>query len=263
MWKSMPSVVKRRGQRGAINIGGTLMLGIAMVFISLGFIFLPITTTAVENLQAYVYTAFPTITASTFTGYTAVVGITPLLILVGFLTAGVVVGMMGIKTMKTGSGASVNPGALMLLSLSIMFISIGLIIMPVSLDGVSTVMANKDSISETASADTAVGVTTANYTLTERLYNDDTAEVISVSTNVVGDAPITIDSYTYPKLYLSSLTANVTRTATTEYYYADELAAFTGYYAILRVTPMLILIAFLSASVLSGFFGIRMMSRES
>ncbi len=126
-------------QRGAINIGGTMMLGIAMVFISIGFIFLPITTTASTSLMDYIYSGNVSTTASDFTGYTSVVGITPLLILVGFLTAGVVSGMMGIKIMKGGASGSTNPGALMLLGLSIVFVGIGLIIEPVALDGIASV----------------------------------------------------------------------------------------------------------------------------
>jgi len=127
-------------QKGAINIAGTMMLGIAMVFLSIGFIFLPITTDAAQDLLDYAYSANGTITDATFTGYTSVVGITPLLILVGFLVAAVVAGMMGIKVIKGGAGGSVDPGALMMLGLSIVFIGIGLIIEPVMLDGVASVV---------------------------------------------------------------------------------------------------------------------------
>jgi hypothetical protein len=130
-----------RSQTGGVNIGGIMMLGIAMVFLAIGFIFLPITTDASQDLLDYAYTGGSTINATdaTYTGYTAVVGITPMLILVGFLTAAVVAGMMGIKIIKGGAGGSVDPGSLMLLGLSIVFIGIGLIIEPVMLDGVSAV----------------------------------------------------------------------------------------------------------------------------
>ena len=127
-----------REEKGAVNIAGTMMMGIAMVFIAIGFIFLPITTDASQDLLDYTYSGNVTTAASTYTGFEAVVGITPLLILVGFLIASVVSGMMGVKVMKTGAG-SVNPGALMLLGLSIVFIGIGLIIEPVALDGISEV----------------------------------------------------------------------------------------------------------------------------
>lgn len=132
-------------QRGAMNIAGTLMLGIAMVFLAIGFIFLPITTDAAQDLLDYAYTSNANITDATYTGYTSVVGITPLLILVGFLTAGVVAGMMGIKIMKGASAGRADPGGLMLLGLSVVFIGIGLIIEPVMLDGISSVVHNDGS----------------------------------------------------------------------------------------------------------------------
>jgi len=127
-------------ERGAMNIGGIMLLSIAMVFLAIGFIFLPITTDASQDLLDYEYTDNATITDASYTGYTSVVGITPLLILVGFLTAAVVTGMLGIKIMKgAGGSANFDPGTLMLLGLTIVFIGIGLIVEPVMLDGVSSV----------------------------------------------------------------------------------------------------------------------------
>lgn len=132
-------------ERGAMNIAGVMMLGIAMVFLSIGFIFLPITTDATTDLLDYEYSANATITDASYTGYTSVVGITPLLILVGFLAAAVISGMMGIKIIKGGASGGTDPGSLMLLGLSIVFIGIGLIIEPVMLDGVSAVYHNGGS----------------------------------------------------------------------------------------------------------------------
>jgi hypothetical protein len=129
---------------GSINIAGIMMLGISMVFLAIGFIFLPISTTATESLLAYAYTSCTSITDATYTGYTSVIGITPLLILVGFLSAAVVSGMMGIKIMK-GASYKADPGSLMMLGLSIIFIAIGLIIEPVMLDGISSVYYNGGS----------------------------------------------------------------------------------------------------------------------
>ena len=126
-------------ENGVLNIGGIMMLGIAMVFLAIGFIFLPISTDATQDLLDYAYTDNNTITDASYTGFTSVVGITPLLILVGFLTAAVVTGMLGVKVMKGATSASFSPGALMLLGLSIIFIAVGLIIEPVMLDGVSEV----------------------------------------------------------------------------------------------------------------------------
>ena len=117
-----------------------MLLSIAMVFLAIGFIFLPITTTAAQSLLDYEYTTNTSITDATYTGFTSVVGITPLLILVGFLTAAVITGMLGMKVMKGASSARGDPAGLMLTGLSIVFIGIGLIVEPVMLDGVSSVV---------------------------------------------------------------------------------------------------------------------------
>ena len=129
-----------KGDSGAINIGGTIILGIAMIFLSIGFIFLPITTDATSDLLDYQYTTNTSITDASYTGYTAILGITPLLILVGFLVAAVITGMMGMKVMKGAASASVNPASLILVGLSIVFIGVGLIIEPIALDGISSVV---------------------------------------------------------------------------------------------------------------------------
>jgi hypothetical protein len=169
-------------QTGAVNIGGVMMMGISMVFLAVGFIFLPISTDASADLLAYAYSSNGTITDATFTGYTAVVGITPLLILIGFLAAAVIAGMLGIKVMKGGSAAKADPGSLILCGLSIVFISIGLIIEPVMLDGVASVLHS-------------------------------------------GGAGIS--------------------------------STFTGYEAVIKVSPLLVHLAFLASAVISGFFGLK------
>lgn len=174
-----------RNETGAMNIGGIMMLGIAMVFLAIGFIFLPISTDACDDLLAYAYSSNGTITDATFTGFTSVVGITPILILVGFLAAAVVTGMLGVKIMKGGASAKADPGSLMMLGLSIIFIAIGLIMEPVMLDGISSVVHG-------------------------------------------GGAGIS--------------------------------ASYTGYSAIILVSPMLVHIGYLASAVLSGFFGIKRLS---
>ena len=175
-------------QDGAMNIGGIMMLGIGMVFLAIGFIFLPISTDACDDLLAYQYSSNTSITDATFTGFTSVVGITPILILVGFLAAAVVAGMLGIKVMKGAGTAKADPGALMLLGLSIIFVAIGLIMEPVMLDGVSSVVHGGGA-----------GISTS----------------------------------------------------------------YTGYAAIIKVSPMLVHIAYLAAAVLSGFFGVKRLSSST
>ena len=188
--KSQPTILGKlvACQRGGMNIGGIMMLGIAMVFVAIGFIFLPITTDAAEDILDWIATCNTSITDATFTGFTSVVGITPLLILVGYLVAAVISGMMGVKAFKGGYSGGTNPGALMLLGMSIIFIGIGLIIEPVMLEGVATVLSNNSGV-----ANTGQGIS----------------------------------------------------------------STFTGYSAVLLISPMLIHIGFLAAAVLSGFFGLK------
>lgn len=128
-----------KSERGSVNIGGTLMMGIGMVFLAVGFIMFPIATTATDSILGYNYTANWTIADNNMTGLDAIVGITPILILLGFISAAVVSGFLGIKIMKEGGGANISPGNLMLLGLSIVFIAVGLIMFPVVLDGVASV----------------------------------------------------------------------------------------------------------------------------
>lgn len=172
-------------ETGSFAIGGIIILGISMVFLAIGFIFLPISTTATQSLIDYSYSSNTSITDATYTGYTSVLGITPLLILVGFLMAAVVTGMLGIKVMKGSASASANPGSLMMIGLSIIFIAIGLIIEPVALDGISSVVHNSG---------------------------------------------------------------------------AGISSTFTGYSAIVLISPMLVHIGFLMSAVFAGFFGIKRLS---
>lgn len=173
-------------KKGEVNLGGIIMLGLAMVFIAVGFIMLPIATTAASNILAYNYSSNVAITDATYTGLTSITGIVPLLILLGFLAEAVISGMLGIRIMKGSGSAKVSPGGLVLVGLSIVFIAVGLIMFPVTLDGISSV---------------AHG----------------------------GGQGIS--------------------------------SSFTGFQSLLYIAPMLVLLGFIVASVITGFFGIRSLGR--
>lgn len=170
-------------ERGEMNIGGILLMGIGMVFLAVGFIMFPIVTTSTDSLLAYEYSGNTSITDASYTGFTAVIGITPLLVLIGYLSAAVFAMFLGVKVMRSGTGStSLNLGNLLMLGISMIFIAIALIILPVALDGISSVLHGGGS-----------GIS----------------------------------------------------------------SSYTGLSAIILVTPLLILISFLSGSVISGFFGIK------
>lgn len=130
-----------RDEKGEIDIGGIMIMGIAMIFLAVGFIMFPIVTNATDDLLAYSYSANASITDATYTGFTQVIGITPLLVLIGYLVASVFTMFLGIQVIRgAASRAKVDLGQLVLLALSIVFIAVALIIMPVALDGISSVV---------------------------------------------------------------------------------------------------------------------------
>jgi hypothetical protein len=175
-------------KKGEVNLGGIIMLGLSMVFIAVGFIFLPIATTAASGILAYTYSGNANIVAANYTGLVSITGIVPLLILLGFLAEAVIAGMLGIKVMKGAGSAKNSPGALILIGMSIVFIAVGLIMYPVALDGISSVLHGGGN-----------GISTS----------------------------------------------------------------FTGFSSLLMISPMLILLGFIVASVLTGFFGIKALNSNS
>jgi len=127
-------------ERGAVDMGGTLLMGIGIVFLAVGFIIFPIVTTATDTLLAWVSTVNVTITDESFTGFTSVVGISPILVLIGYLMAGVITMYLGVRITKGGGSTKLDLGNLIMLALSMIFIAVGFIIMPVMLEGLATVL---------------------------------------------------------------------------------------------------------------------------
>ena len=54
MYKKLLKLFKQ--EKGEINLGGVILLGLAMVFIAVGFIMLPIATNAAQSILDYSYT---------------------------------------------------------------------------------------------------------------------------------------------------------------------------------------------------------------
>jgi len=140
-----------RDERGEIDVGGILIMGIGMVFLAVGFIIYPIVMTATDDLLGYAGTGYCVSAAVScnstyFTGFNAIVGITPLLVLIGYLSAAVFAMYLGVRVMKgEGAAAKLDLGTMLLLGISLIFIAIGLIILPVTLDGICTVFHNDGS----------------------------------------------------------------------------------------------------------------------
>ena len=139
----------RRDCGGVMDIGGILIMGIGMVFIAVGFIIYPIIMTACDALlifpspaAAVNATASASCNATYFTGFIPIVGITPLLVLVGFLSAGVFAMYLGVQVVRGAGGTKLDLGSMLLLGISMIFIAIGLIILPVVLDAICSVLWN-------------------------------------------------------------------------------------------------------------------------
>lgn len=83
---------------------------------------------------------------------------------------------------------------------------------------------------------TAAGQTTANVTLTRDLFSDDTAEVISITSNITGESPIAT-TYTAATNYLliSALNAGATHTLTVNYYAESDSGVILAIGAFLSI----------------------------
>ena len=155
--KGREFLAKARNERGEIDIAGILLMGIGMVFLAVGFIIYPIVMDATDALLDWTCVANTSINDATYTGFTQIVGITPLLVLIGYLSAAVFTMYLGIRVMKGAASTSLNLGTLIMLALSLIFIAIALIILPVALEGICSVISNNS-----AGADTGQGLS-ADY----------------------------------------------------------------------------------------------------
>lgn len=77
------------------NPASLIMIGIGLIFIAVGLIIFPVVMESV----CVVLTGDGTGISSDYTGLEAILQVTPLIVLIAFITAGVVTGYFGIKTM--------------------------------------------------------------------------------------------------------------------------------------------------------------------
>jgi len=162
MWFALkgPELVERgrlmREERGAVNLQSIMMMGLGFVFIAVGFIVFQIFMNAAEDLLNWDCTANTSTSATTFTGFTDIVGITPLLVLVGFMAAGVFAMYLGVKISRGVGSTKLDLGSLIMLAIAIIFLAIALIILPVTLEAICSTLSNN-----AAGADTGVGLNAA------------------------------------------------------------------------------------------------------
>jgi len=82
----------------ATNPGSLMMLGIGIIFIAVGLIIFPVVLDGIGSVLHGGGTGIST----TYTGLEAILKIAPLIVLVAFITAGVITGFFGIKSMSKG-----------------------------------------------------------------------------------------------------------------------------------------------------------------
>jgi len=154
--KGKELVARGKGERGAVDLQSVLMMGLGFVFIGVGFIVFQIFMTAAADILDWTCTANTSTTDATFTGFTDIVGITPLLVLVGFMAAGVFAMYLGVKISKGSGSTKMDLGSLIMLALAIIFLAIALIILPVTLEAICSTLSNNS-----AGADTGQGINAA------------------------------------------------------------------------------------------------------
>jgi len=90
-----------RREDGGIDIGNLLLLGLAMIFIAVGFIVYPIILEGTDEILNWTGTT-GNVTLADFTGLEPVTSVAPLIVLIGFIAAGVITGFFGIKNLMKG-----------------------------------------------------------------------------------------------------------------------------------------------------------------
>jgi len=130
------SKVGLASERGEVNLAGMMMIAVAVIFIAVGFIIYPIIMDGTDGIINYVNADNASCTVDDFTGLGAVAGITPLIALLGFVTAACITGFFGFQSLRGGGGGSMHPKGIMMLGIGQIFIAVMLIIFPVILDAI-------------------------------------------------------------------------------------------------------------------------------
>lgn len=82
-----------RREDGGINIGSIMMLGVGIIFIAVGLIIFPVVMDGMDEV-------LDSASIDDYTGLESVSGVVPLIVLIGFISAGVITGFFGIRAMK-------------------------------------------------------------------------------------------------------------------------------------------------------------------
>jgi hypothetical protein len=138
----------------------------------------------------------------------------------------------------------------------ILGVAICIIFFPLVMDSTHDIKTD-EQIDTFAAVTTGAGETAADVVLTLDLYNDSTANIISITSNEVTDVPVA-GTYTAGTntLNVTGLAASLSRTLTVTYEY-DALTEFTGMSSIVGMTPLIIWVAILAVVVGSTWFSLK------
>ena len=180
--REMVEQAREKRESGGVDLSGIMIMGLGFVFIGVGFIVFQIFMDAAQEILDWDCTANTSISDATFTGFTDIVGITPLLVLVGFLAAGVFSMYLGVQIAKGSGETKMDLGVLILLALAIIFLAVALIILPVTLEAICSTVSNNAS-----GADTGIGIDDAFTGVEELLLMSPLLLIVSL----VGGAIVT------------------------------------------------------------------------
>jgi len=141
--------------------------------------------------------------------------------------------------------------------LGIIAIAIAFVVFPIVLDATDTVLSHTGNVKESDSATTDATVTTADIVLDYPLYNDDVANVVSITSSDAADTPSASAYAAATKtLTVSGLAESTTRTLTTTYV-TESMGVYTGLGSITKVAPLMVFMGLLAGGGFGLYKGIQ------
>ena len=141
--------------------------------------------------------------------------------------------------------------------MGIIAIAIAFVVFPIVLDATGTVLSHTSDTMEADSAITVSPDVTADIVLTYPLYDDDVANVSSITSTEAADTPVASSYVTGTKtLTVSGLTTDKTRTLTTTYE-TESMGVYTGLGSITKVAPLMVFIGLLAGGGFGLYRGIK------
>jgi len=148
-------------------------------------------------------------------------------------------------------------GTTLSMVLGIIAIAIAFVVFPIVLDATSTVLSHTGETMETDTAVTVSPDVTADIVLTYPLYDDDVANVSSITSTEATDTPVADSYVTGTKtLTVSGLTTDKTRTLTTTYV-TESMGVYTGLESIAQVAPLMVFIGLLAGGGFGLYRGVK------